>query len=529
MCVTPKQYGFWKNWTGNLKFICIVAIVTAFAVQATAELTQVQVGGHIRIRGRYYGNNWQHGRAARIPNDQLMGRPIGYRGTQSLFKWDSRGSDWTRYESAVLLNVKANFTEDVSAFIELYDFHIWGEEFRSNYLTGADSRHQSVGDVLLHQGYIEMRKLFDQPLRLRIGRQELFFGKGFLVSNLIVPSQFISFDALRLTYAVDNLVVDAFASKLNENNPGDDDDVDFYGVYGTYSGFAPLNISAYYFYLHDQSEIARAENTQLGRWINDWRGYDYSTTQFHTVGTRLFGKYEGFDYDLEVAYQFGKASHLGSLFKNTGSNFGDTDARYDNWAIDAKLGYTFRDTMWQPRIYMQGVLLQGEDNRDISFGEWLNPFRKPEASVSFNRLFTHLNYAPTVNDNSWLSNFYQASAGVEIQPTAKIRMHFHVAYDWVCAPFASPRTIGFAGRRIPIAPSLGFWTDDTSNDVGWEIAAWMKYHYSEDLWFMLYGNYLWPKEALTRGSFMHFNGTEFSGGSGDSESCYLVWMAVLKF
>ena len=40
------------------------------------------------------------------------------------------------------------------------------------------------------------------------------------------------------------------------------------------------------------------------------------------------------DYDLEVAYQFGDASHLGALFTNMGSNFGDTDAHYDNWAID---------------------------------------------------------------------------------------------------------------------------------------------------------------------------------------------------
>ncbi len=514
----------------TLRIASVLLILCGFAVDAVAELTQVQVGGHIRMRGRYYWNDWQDGgRATRIPNNQLLGRPIGYRGTQSMFKWDDDGSDWTRYESALLLNFKADFTDDVSAFIEFYEFNIWGEEFRSNYLTGADTRPNSVGPLLVNQGYIEMRKLFDTPLQLRIGRQELFFGKGFLVSNLIVPSQFISFDALRLTYAANDLTVDAFASKLNENMADGADDVDFYGVYGTYAGFAPLSISGYYFLVHDQSEIARAETTQLGRWINGQRGYDYSTTWLHTIGTRLFGKYANFDYDLELAYQFGEASHLGALFTNMGSNFGDTDANYDNWAVDAVVGYTFQDVAWTPRLFVQGVVLQGEDNRDISFGEWLNPFRKPEASVSFNRLFTHFNYAPVVNDNSWLSNFAQASAGVEITPTPKVQLHFHVAYDWVYSAFDPPKSIRFGGRRVAIAPALSFWTDEGSNDIGWEVTAWLKYNYSADLWFQLYGNYLFPEEGLTRGSFTNFFGTEFNGGSDTDDAGYVLWMAVLKF
>ena len=513
-----------------LHCLCVALFALIFTLEATAELTQVQVGGHIRMRGRYYWNDWQEGGlTTRIPNNHLFGRPIGPTEARSRYKWDSDGRDWTRYESALLLNFKADFTQDVSAFIEFYDFHIWGEEFRSNYLTGADLRNNSVDGVLLHQGYIELRNLLNQPLQLRIGRQELFFGKGFLVSNLIVPSQFISFDALRLTYAANDLTVDAFAAKLTENTFAGDGDVDFYGLYGTYAGIAPLNISAYYFFLRDGSDIPRFETTQLGRWINTRLGYDYSSTRLHTVGTRLFGKYEGFDYDVEAAYQFGDASHLGALFKPVGSNFGDTNANYDNWAIDAEVGYTFQDVAWQPRVFLQGVLLSGQDNRDISFWDWLNPFYRPDASVSFNRLFTHLNYAPVVNDNSWLSNFVQASAGLELQPTKKVRMHFHVAYDWAHKAFDPPKSIRFGGRRFAVAPFLSFWTDEGSNDIGWEITAWLKYNYSADLWFMLYGNYLWPDEGLTRGAFMHFYGTEFSGGSGTDNAGYVLWMAVMKF
>lgn len=515
--------------------VLIIILVGFMMFSSFAELQQVEVGGEIRIRYRWYINAWEDNKPLqeRLSADTLLWRPIGSgplgAGMKSLFKWDSRGKDWTRFETSLLLNFKADFTNDISTFIELYDFHVWGEEFRSNYLTGADVRANSVDSVMLNQGYIEMRKLFDKPLTLRIGRQNLLFGNGWLLSNMTTPSQFISFDALRLTYQEGDVVVDAFASKLNNSSQIFDDQTNLYGIYGTYSGFEPVSISAYWLYIHDNTEIERKEKTGLGRWINSLRGLDYGSTNLHTVGTRLFGKYEGFDYNLELAYQFGDAAHLGSLFKVTGSNFGDTNATYDNWGVDATLGYTFEDVTWKPRLYVQGVWFDGQDNRDISFWDWLNPFYRPQASVSFNRLFSDKNYMPTINDNSWISNIIQASAGVEVQPTEKLRFHVHVAKNWVDEPFNPPKSIHVFGNRVYVAPLLSFWTDKGSDDLGWEVAAWARYTYSQDLWFLLYGNYLWTDDGLTDGSFIHYYGTQFSGGTSDSNAGYLFWMAVLKF
>lgn len=532
--VTSNRTSFLSGRKASVRLFGLmlaVGLLVGIAVDAFAELQQVAVGGEIRIRGRYYINAWEEQRPLprRIADRFLPGRPIGPTGTASLFKWDSRGKDWTRYETALLLNVKADFTNDVSAFIEFYDFHIWGEEFRSNYLTGADSRANSVDAVLLNQAYIEMRQMYGTPLTLRIGKQDLRLGDAWLVSNMMTPSQFISFDAVRLTYAVPNLVIDAFASKLNESTRVFDDSTNFYGIYGTYSGIQPLSISAYWLYIHDNTDIARQETTGLGRWVNNRRGFDYGNTNLHTVGTRLFGKYENFDYNLELAYQFGDAAHLGSLFKVRGSNFGDTRAKYGNWGMDGTLGYTFQEVAWKPRLYMQGVWFQGEDNRDISFLDWLNPFYRPQASVSFNRLFTEKNYMPTINDNSWISNIIQASAGVEVQPTEKLRLHVHVAKNWVDAPFNPPKSVRLFGNRAYVAPALSFWTDKGSDDLGWEVAAWARYVYSPDLWFLLYGNYLWAGDGLTDGNFIHFYGTQFSGGSAAKDAGYVFWMAVLKF
>jgi hypothetical protein len=511
--------------------LCVWLLPALIAFNALAELQQVSVGGEIRIRGRYYTNAWEEQRPLprRIADNLLPWRPIGPTGTMSKFKWNSKGKDWTRYESSVLLNVQADFTNDVSAFLELYDFHIWGEEFRSNYLTGADSRANNVDFTIMNQAYIEMRNLFNEPLQLRIGRQNLLFGGGWLLSNMMTSSQYISFDAIRATYSPGDFTIDAFASKLNDNDRLFKESINLYGVYGTYKGIPEASMSLYWLYVRDDTEIPRPENTAWGRWINNKRGLRYGSTNLHTVGYRLFGGVGNFDYNLDAAYQWGDAEHLGSLFKPVGRAFGDTNAKYDNYALDATVGYTFKETSWQPRLFVQGVVFSGEDKRDISFWDWMNPFYRPEASVSFNRLFTEKNYMATVNDNSWVSNFMQLSAGIEVQPTEKLRIHVHLAKDWVYAPFNHPKSIKFGGKRMFVAPNLSFWTDSASRDLGWELTSIVRYNYSPDLWFMLYGNYLWSGEALTRGSFIHFYGTEFSGGSGNSDVGYLFWMACLKF
>ena len=511
----------------------VAAAVVMTAVPSQAELKQVSVGGELRIRGRYYINVFSP-RGERVPQDALGWRPLGKRfGTTSIFKWDDDGPDWTRYESSVLLNVKSDFSSDVSTFIEFYDFHIWGEDFRSSYLDGADNRADTSEDMEVNQAYVEVRNTFGAPLTLRVGRQALKYGKGWLVCDMLTPSQYLSYDAFRAIWKpADDLTIDAFASKVAERyltNPGDED-ADFYGVYGTYTGVEVLTMSAYWYYLR---EALAVQNTQLGvagEWFESLFGWDdYSATELHTVGAHLFGKSNNWDYELELAYQFGDASHIGADFVPLGGVYGDPGAEYDNWGGEATLGYTFTETPWQPRPYVMGVYFQGHDNRDISFWDWLNPFYRPTAGPSFNRLFSDKNYMPIINDNGWLSNVMQVQAGVELQPTEKIRLHVHVAKDWIDEPFNRPVSWDIGGRRIPIAPLLSFWTEKGSDDLGWEVAAWMKYNYSQDLSFLLYGSYLWAGDGLTDGAFIQFNGTQFNGGTDDDDAAYVFFMALLKF
>lgn len=511
-------------------FLCAAFILTAMP-DATAELQQVSVGGELRMRYRYYHNTFEDGRRQRIPNAYLPKRPLGPNGVSSIFKWDDERPDRHFLETSVLLNVKADFTENVSAYFELYDFWVWGEDFRSDYITGGDFRANSGDDVEINQAYIETRDTFGLPLRLRIGRQELCLGKGWLVCNMLTPTQHLSYDAVRATYATDIFSVDAFAAKLNESGVAEEDgDVDLYGVYATYYGLEYVDLAAYWFLVRDARSLNDTNFVWALEWLEDLFNIDdYDVTNLHTVGIRVNGQYEAWDYDLELAYQFGDAGAHGVGFVPNGLLYGDDDAQYDNWGAELTVGYTLDQVAWSPRIWVQGVYFEGEDNRDINFWDWMNPFYQPDASVSFNRLFSASNYLPVVNDNGWLSNYYSVSANLDLHPTEKIKLHFHLAKGWIDKPFDRPVSFEIGDFSIPIAPAFSFWTEEGSDDLGWEATAYLKYNYTEDVSILFYYNHLFAGDGLTDGSFIQFNGTDYSGGSGDEDADYFFWMLVMKF
>jgi hypothetical protein len=135
--------------------MCLVALV-ALASGAYAELQNVEVGGSLRIRGRY----WMNGAAGvpgsgpgtgailgggginpNTPLSRFVSRALGPFGIGTRYDWDKDGDDLTFVEHRTTLHVKADFTEEVSAFIELDNYSRWGEDFRSqDYITGVDGR-----------------------------------------------------------------------------------------------------------------------------------------------------------------------------------------------------------------------------------------------------------------------------------------------------------------------------------------------------------------------------------------------------
>jgi hypothetical protein len=579
--------------------LCLALVAVVVALPAAADLQNIEVGGSIMIRGVYYRNGYvinavdqffspgffapanpatpwigSGGRVVRWFGPSIPYRPIGNPfinpamppGTFntdvfSWYDWDSRGPNLKYVKQRTRLHAKADFTNDVKAFIELDSFDIWGEDFRSNYLTGADSRAShftantalghAEGDVEIYQSYIEANDMFGHPLRLRIGRQELSFGSEWLV-GVNEPNYYaegLSFDAVRLTYAPGMFSVDAWWSKLTERSPLEEDgDVDFYGVYASYLGIPDITIDAYWMLVRDARQLFDSDDATNPLYYNvlEWLfGVDdYSVTYLHTIGLRAAGVWGPIDFEAEVAYQFGNADQVGWLFTPytagphplfpnlfVQSFYGDNKAKWDSWAANLEIGYTF-DTMWSPRAFVGLAYFEGEDNRGIDFFEWLgamlNPFHRPTASVSFNRLFSNWNYSDIL-DSTNLSNFWMARVGVGAMPTEKVQFLVRLSYFESVESFEQPYNFWLNRTRIVPLWFLPWLTTSVDKELGWELGAYVSYAYSEDLTFELGWMHLFVGDGLKHGNFGDSHGLGFLGGTSGDDADYIYLETRISF
>ncbi len=405
------------------KSMLVIAVsLVLLGTMAYAELQNVEVGGKIRIRA-----NW--------------------------LDYDD-GGESSFIEQRTRLNVKADFTDEVTAFIELDSYDIWGEDFRSqNYITGVDARQASVDDVEVYQAYIEAREMWGTPLRARVGRQELTLGSGWLVGTNDKRWNFtgLSWDALRLSYVTDMVSVDAIAAKLVESM-GDfaEDDVDLYAIYGSYTGLEDIVIDAYWMYVRDDATALESD--------------------LHTLGLRGAGKVGAFDFEAEVAYQLGDANDKGWWI------FG-VDRDYNAWGVNLEAGYTF-DISWQPRIYAGFAYLEGPDYDH----KW---FAKDELDFAFNRLFSNWEYSDFL-DQTQITNVFVYRLGLGVQPTEAVKLALEGQYY----------VVDEAGK------------DD---ELGWELQLTGAYNYSEDLVIRAGYSHFFGQELLEDQDFNYlFAETEIS-------------------
>lgn len=408
--------------------LVFIVLFVAMSGIALAELQSVEVGGNIRIRGDYFNR-------------------------------DSLG-DMSFVEQRTRLNVKADFTQDISAFIELDSYDVWGEDFRSLYLTGSDLRGND--NVELYQAYIEARNIWDTPLTVRVGRQELALGNQWLVGTNDTSSLFygLSFDALRLTFANDVLSIDAIAAKLAENY-GDfmEDDVDFYALYGSYTGIESVVLDAYWMFVRDDVGIYGVV-------------VDGTTVDVHTVGLRGSGVIGGFDFELEGAYQFGDVDGVPAC----PLGFGEADVKYNSFGVNAEFGYTF-DAAMQPRVFARFAYLDGGDTD----GCWSN-----DRTLPFNRLFSNVEYSEFLDNFTYdygaLSNVLVYGLGIQALVNEAVELKLLGTYLQADNDY------------------------DVGDTLGWEVGLYGEYRYTDDL--------------SVRAGYAHFFGDDAL------EMTPLVWNAI---
>lgn len=436
------------------KVAIAAALVAGVGLTAQAELQNVEIGGKIRIRGNWYDY------------DNFL------------------GGETTFIEQRTRLGVKADFTDEVKAYVEFDAYDVWGTDFRSNYISGFDGPGAG-NDVNIYQSYIEASEMWGTPLRMRIGRQEMSFGSEWLVGVNDASSLFwgLSFDAVRATYETDMFSVDAWASKLGESFDGlSTGDVDFYGVYGSYKGFEDIALDAYWMYVHDHEFLT---------------AYD---VRLHTIGLRGAGTVGAFDFEAEVAYQFGEAA--------LDTFFGDVDIDADALGANLEVGYTF-DMNWQPRIFLGGAYLDGGDQGDPGFFG----IGGSDPELGFNRLFSNWEYSEFLA-NTDESNLFIYRAGVGAMPTENIELLLAAAYFQVDEEVQYPWWV--------------FWRDADDN-LGLELGLYADYHYTEDLTFRVGYAHFFSDDGMDDGNAFNGNGLIPFVGDDDDDFDYAFIETEIKF
>jgi hypothetical protein len=225
------------------------------------------------------------------------------------------------------------------------DFHFGSRarvftEIQSGLENGRNGgpRPTDLNRLDLHQAFLEW-KVFSskgRTLSIRIGRQELGFGSGRLISPAEGLNSRRSLDGTRLTMKIGSVVWNATNLRLVESRHGVFDDVPDHtqtewgtGITAPHPVWKKANMSLYYFGLDRKRSIYRKG---AGREIR------------HTIGSRSFKTSGPWDFNYEGIVQWGS-------FAGRGIRAG---------ALSEDTGYTFRQHLLRPRIGVRADVATGD-------------------------------------------------------------------------------------------------------------------------------------------------------------------------
>jgi Alginate export len=208
--------------------------------------------------------------------------------------------------------------------------------------TGVDLL-QGFADVTLPLGHA------NASFTLRPGRQMLSYGSERLIGIRYGPNVLRTFDGVKGFLQAGGWRVDGFyarpvAPRRGAFDDEADDSISVWSLYATRG--LPIGqgtgLDLYYIGYHND---AAAFNQGMGR------------ERRHTVGARLFGQVQGWDWDGEAIYQFGEFAdgHIGA------------------WSVASSTGYTFANAPLKPRLGLKANIISGDNNLDGRDLQTFNP------------------------------------------------------------------------------------------------------------------------------------------------------------
>lgn len=241
-----------------------------------------------------------------------------------------RDSDYTLIRSRVYTDLW--YRDVFRVYAEFKDAQITGNDLPP---FPIDVDHADLQNLFFD---LELGELQGQPVYVRVGRQELYYGSYRLIAPADWDNTRRTFEGVKGFWHSDKLDVDAFWVQPVLVNPTHFNKADparnFAGLWTNYRPRKGQAVDLYYLYLDQTTPVAAPPNG--GR-----QGYDVNT-----LGCRYAGDAHHVLWDMEGIYQFGK--HAGQ----------DTSAG----AVNTGLGYHFADWPLTPIFWIYNDWYSGDQS-----------------------------------------------------------------------------------------------------------------------------------------------------------------------
>ena len=326
-----------------LRTICVLGLALCLATSAYAGTQSVKISGDLGIRGIYRN---QYDLGAVVQDTPRTGL-------------DHQRQDWIM--STTEAQIDADLTDNVSAVVRLLnqrDWNVFVKGVTPGVTTllpngrGPYTENTNEFDVIVDLAYIELKEFLYSPLTLKIGRQDLWFGKGFIVganqqnpgTNLTAPEYTAvnSFDAVRATLDYDPWTIDAVYANIYENAVQSEDDVNLLGVnigyiFDSYNGEAEG-----YYWLKNDRQVATSDVSP--------------NSDVHCIGLRgSADPIQDWTIAAEGAFQFGNA---------VVTDVQRSQRDREGWGFDvsAECRYFANLYAWKPVLTGEYVFYSGDEH-----------------------------------------------------------------------------------------------------------------------------------------------------------------------
>jgi hypothetical protein len=298
------------------------------------------------------------------------------------------------------LGVEAFPVEGVRMVIQVRDSRVFGQEWDAGtFSTLADSRNLD-----LHQGFVEVKKLFADELSLKVGRMELIYGNERTIGAVGWHNVGRAFDAALVRFSTPSYTVDLFGATLAEvqnyapvATPAavsslPDFGADLFGAYANFNLLQGYRTDAYFLSHFDRNQTVSGK----------------SDLKRYTIGSYLKGKSNAIDVEAEAAYQTGERRGI------------DIDA----YMVTAGAGYSFENSPLS-RLGIGYEVLSGTSQSSTKYKSFDSPFHTGHKFYGFMDYF--ISVPAQTNNRGLVDLLARATFSLQEHLTTNIWFH-HFSY-----------------------------------------------------------------------------------------------------